>query len=88
MPNQPVKFTRVSSTKFEEITKEENTVYFLTDTHQIFVGNQEYVPNNIATKQYVDDKVEESNTIDVDGTDYKLEFQVIDGSPCLITTEI
>lgn len=46
MATPNVLFSRGSSVSFPSVVKDPNTLYFLTDTHEIFLGNERYAFGN------------------------------------------
>lgn len=57
--NQPVVIAFETQEEFDALkTKNDNAIYFITDTLRIYVGNSEYYSTmNTATKQYIDNAI-------------------------------
>ena len=69
--NQKVKFAYTTSTAYANLqATDPNTIYFLADTQQIFLGSINYAPSEVIATDSIAGvvKLDEDNLIEVDGT--------------------
>jgi hypothetical protein len=58
MTESAVSFVRCNKDTFLHMSEHnDDTIYFIKDTKQLYIGDTEYIPENAVSKEYVDDSL-------------------------------